>query len=76
MAKPDRSSAQEEWEDPGICVVYRKLNAAIVTDVFLLLFMDGVLDAAAGLEVYNSWMVLAATIKSGCIQKIRKRRRS
>ena len=36
-----------------VCVDYRKLNAATVTDVFLLPFTEGVLDAVAGHEVYN-----------------------
>ena len=36
-----------------VCVDYRKLNAATVTDAFPLPFMDGVLDAVAGHEVYS-----------------------
>ena len=36
-----------------VCVDYRKLNAATVTYAFPLLFMDKVLDAVAGHEVYN-----------------------
>ena len=36
-----------------VCVDYRKLNAATVTDVFLLPFTEGVLDAVAGHEVYS-----------------------
>ena len=36
-----------------VCVNYRKLNAAIVTDVFPLPFTDGVLDAVAGHEEYS-----------------------
>ena len=36
-----------------VCVDYRKLNAATVTDAFPLQFTDGVLDAVAGHEVYS-----------------------
>ena len=36
-----------------VCVDYRKLNAAIVTDAFPLPFTDRVLDAVAGHEVYS-----------------------
>ena len=36
-----------------VCVDYRKLNAAMVTDGFPPPFMDGVLDAVAGHEVYK-----------------------
>ena len=36
-----------------VCVDYRKLNAATVTDTFSLPFTDGVLDAEAGHEVYS-----------------------
>mgnify|MGYP000043487131 CR=1 FL=1 len=36
-----------------VCVDYRKVNAAIVTDAFPLPFTDGVLDALAGHEVYS-----------------------
>ena len=36
-----------------VCVDYRKLNAATVTDAFPLPFTDGVLDAVASHEVYN-----------------------
>ena len=36
-----------------VCVDYQKLNAATVTDAFLLPFTDGVLDAVAGHEVYR-----------------------
>ena len=36
-----------------VCVDYRKLNAATVTDAFPLPFTDGVLDAVAGHEVYS-----------------------
>ena len=36
-----------------VCVDYRKLNAATVTDAFPLPFTDGVLDAKAGHEVYS-----------------------
>mgnify|MGYP000361957774 CR=1 FL=1 len=36
-----------------VCVDYRKLNAATVTDVFPLPLTDGVLEAVAGLEVYS-----------------------
>ena len=36
-----------------VCVDYRKLNVAIVTDVFPLPFMDRVLDAVFGHEVYS-----------------------
>ena len=36
-----------------VCVDYRKLNAAIVTDVVPFPFTDGVLDAVAGHECYN-----------------------
>ena len=35
-----------------MCVDYRKLNVATVTDAFPLPFTDGVLDAVAGHEVY------------------------
>ena len=36
-----------------VCVDYRKLNAATVTNVFPLPFTDGVLDAVVGHEVYS-----------------------
>ena len=36
-----------------VCVDYRKLNAATVTDTFPLPFTDGVLDAVTGHEVYS-----------------------
>ena len=36
-----------------VCVDYRKLNVATVTDAFPLPFTDGVLDAVAGHEVYS-----------------------
>ena len=36
-----------------VCVDYRKLNAATMTDAFPLPFTDGVLDAVAGHEVYS-----------------------
>ena len=36
-----------------VCVDYRKLNVATVTDAFTLHFMDGVLDVVAGHEVYS-----------------------
>ena len=36
-----------------VCVDYRKLNAATITDVFPLPFTDGVLDTIAGHEVYS-----------------------
>ena len=36
-----------------VCVDYRKLNAATVTDAFPLPFIDGILDAVAGHGVYS-----------------------
>ena len=36
-----------------VCVHYRKLNAATVTDAFPLPFTDGILDAVAGHEIYS-----------------------
>ena len=36
-----------------VCVNYRKLNAGMVTNAFPLPFMDGVLDAMAGHEIYS-----------------------
>jgi hypothetical protein len=36
-----------------VCVDYRKLNAATITDAFLLPFTDGVLDTVAGHEMYS-----------------------
>ena len=36
-----------------VCVDYRKLNAARVTDAFPLPFTDGILDAVAGHEIYS-----------------------
>ena len=36
-----------------VCVDYRKINAATVTDVFPLPFTDGVLDTVARHKVYN-----------------------
>ena len=36
-----------------VCIDYRKLNAAMVTDAFMLPFTHGVLDAVAGHEVYS-----------------------
>ena len=36
-----------------VCVDYRKLNTATVTDAFPLPFTDGILDAVAGHEVYS-----------------------
>ena len=42
------------WLSPiGVCVDYRKLNAATMTDAFSLPFTDGVLDVVAGHEVYS-----------------------
>ena len=52
MDKPDRRHPQKEREI-RVCVNYRKLIVAPVTDVFLLPCMDRVLDAIAGHEVYN-----------------------
>ena len=36
-----------------VFVDYRKLNAITVTDAFPLPFIDGVVDAVVGHEVYN-----------------------
>ena len=36
-----------------VCVDYRKLNAATVTDAFPLPFTDGILDAVARHEIYS-----------------------
>ena len=36
-----------------VCVDYRKLNAATVTDAFPLPFTDGILDAVVGHEMYS-----------------------
>ena len=36
-----------------VCVDYRKLNAATITDAFPLPFTDGILDAVAGHEIYS-----------------------
>ena len=36
-----------------VCVDYRKLNAATVTDAFPLPFTDGILDAVVGHEIYR-----------------------
>jgi hypothetical protein len=36
-----------------VCVDYRKLNAATITDAFPLPFTDGVLDTVAGHEMYS-----------------------
>ena len=36
-----------------VCVNYRKLNAATVTDAFPLPFKDGILDMVAGHEIYS-----------------------
>ena len=36
-----------------VCVNYWKLNASTITDVFPLLFTDGVLDAVTRHEVYS-----------------------
>ena len=36
-----------------VCVDYRKLNVATVTDVFPLPFTDGVLDVVVGHEIYS-----------------------
>ena len=36
-----------------VCVDYRKLNAAMVTDAFPLPFTDEVLDTVPGHEVYS-----------------------
>ena len=36
-----------------VCVDYRKLNAATVTNAFPIPFTDGVLDAVAGHEIYS-----------------------
>jgi hypothetical protein len=36
-----------------VCVDYRKLNAATITNAFPLPFTDGVLDTVAGHEMYN-----------------------
>ena len=55
---------QAEWLSPivvvpkksgkiRICVDYRKLNAATVTDPFPLPFMDMILDAVAGNEMFS-----------------------
>ena len=35
-----------------VCVDYRKLNAATVTDAFPFMFIDGVLDMVVGHECY------------------------
>ena len=35
-----------------VCVDYRKLNAATVIDAFPLPFIDGILDAVAGHEIF------------------------
>ena len=36
-----------------VCVDYKKLNAATTTYAFLLPFMDEVLDAVVGNEIYS-----------------------
>ena len=36
-----------------VCVDYRKLNAATVTDAFPQPFTDGILNAVAGHEIYR-----------------------
>ena len=36
-----------------VCIDYQELNAATITDVFPLPFMDGVLEVMAGHEVYS-----------------------
>ena len=36
-----------------VCVDYKKLNAATITDPFLIPFYDAVLDAIGGHEMYN-----------------------
>ena len=36
-----------------VCVDYRKLNAATITDPFPLPFYDTLLDAVAGHEIYS-----------------------
>ena len=36
-----------------VCVEYRKLNAATITDAFPLPFTDGILDAVASHEIYS-----------------------
>ena len=36
-----------------VCVDYRKLNAATITDAFPLPFTDAVLDVAMGHEIYS-----------------------
>ena len=36
-----------------VCVDYRELNAATMTDVFPLPFTDGILDAVAGHDIYS-----------------------
>ncbi|MCO5578721.1 hypothetical protein L7F22_032566 [Adiantum nelumboides] len=38
-----------------ICVDYRKLNAATVSDPFPLSFLDSILDDVAGHEMYSFW---------------------
>ena len=59
-----RSVKKETWLTPivvvpkkngkiRVCVDYRKLNATIVIDAFPLPFIDGVLDAVAGHEIYS-----------------------
>ena len=51
MAESDSGGPEKEWQI-RVCVDYRKLNAATVTDAFPLPFTDRV-DAVAGLEVYS-----------------------
>ena len=49
MAKPYLRHAEKEQANPSVC---RQFNAATVTDVFPLPFIDGVLDAVADHECY------------------------
>ena len=58
-----------------VCVDYRKLNLATVTDAFPLPFTNGVLDAVAS-HVYRFLEGFADTTRSGCTPMTRKKRLS
>ena len=55
-----------------VCVDYRKINAATITDACALPFTDGVLDGGVDHEIYSFLEDLVPRIGFGCTQWIRK----
>ena len=73
LAKSNRSRPKKNGKI-GVYVDYQKLNAAMVTNAFPIPFMDGILDAVAGHEVYSFLDGLVVIIRFGCIRMIKRRR--